>query len=279
MMKRRSIALIPAYNAEYTIAKVILLAKNYVDFVYVYDDGSTDMTNIMAQLTNVFIMGDEKNRGKGHALKELFNWALEKNPDWVVTIDADDQHDPTDIPKLAEFIENGECDIAIGRRDGQSIFRRIGNKILNLLSPQNIDMQSGFRVYSRKALREISFKNMGFGSDQEILENLIEKNFVVKEVEISSRYNKHSHSKNPIAHFIEVMKSIFFRKSLSTFGLAGLALIFVGLQLIVQVIISWTKYRQLAVGTLILGEFSVMVGMLTFFTGLILHLVQKRIWD
>lgn len=163
--ERNRIALIPAYNAEYTIPKVVLLTKNYVEKVFIYNDGSTDMTSIMADITGAMIIGNEKNNGKGFALRELFNWAKEHNPEWVVTLDADDQHNPQEIPKLAKFVESGEFDIVIGRRDGMSIARKFVNKLLTYVNGSNLDIQSGFRIYSRNALNAINFKENGFGAD------------------------------------------------------------------------------------------------------------------
>lgn len=278
VFSRNRIALIPAHDAEYTIAKVILLCKNYVDRIFVFNDGSEDLTPIMSDLAGAMMIGSEGNNGKGYAMRELFNWAKEHNPEWVVTLDADDQHDPQDIPRLAKLVESGEFDVVVGRRNGQSIHRRIVSEVISWTSGTNIDLQSGFRVYNRKALNMIEFKDNGFGADQEIMENLMKKELKIGQVDVGISYNRYSHTKNPIIHFMEIMKSIFFRRSLVTFGLAGGFLIVVGFNLIIRVLIVWEMYQQLAVGTLILGEFSIMAGMLTFFSGLILHLVQKMVW-
>ena len=73
---------IPAYNEEGSIADVIKIASNYVDWIIVYDDGSSNQTYKEAQKSGAFVIRGDKNRGKGAALKPLFDYAKENNADF-----------------------------------------------------------------------------------------------------------------------------------------------------------------------------------------------------
>lgn len=150
------IAVIPAFDECETIARVAYEAKRLVDEVIVVDDGSTDETFNEAQETCV--IRHQINRGKGDALRTGFEEALKRHADIIVTLDADGQHDPNEILKLIRPILNDKADLAIGRRDRNSmrLIRRLSNvlcsKILRLFGLDLYDTQCGFRAYSRKTI-------------------------------------------------------------------------------------------------------------------------------
>src|SRR5215471_15230485 len=101
-----TVACIPAYNEERTIAKVIIGCQSFVDKVIVYDDGSGDMTATIAERLGAQVIRQETNKGKGEGLRSLFGAARAFGADIMVTIDGDDQHHPEDIPLLVEPITN-----------------------------------------------------------------------------------------------------------------------------------------------------------------------------
>ena len=94
------VACIPAFNEEASIARVVLMAERFVDRVLVCDDGSTDMTGVIAEALGAEVVFHETNLGYGAALQSLFEEARKRGVDAVVTLDADGQHDPSEIPKL-----------------------------------------------------------------------------------------------------------------------------------------------------------------------------------
>jgi len=107
-----------------------------VDAVVVCDDGSSDLTADIAEISGANVVRHGKNEGKGAALRSLLEKAKELNADIVVTLDGDDQHDPSDIPKLLEPILRDEAEIAIGSRflgenTEMPFYRKFGSKILN----------------------------------------------------------------------------------------------------------------------------------------------------
>jgi len=152
------VAVIPAFNEERTIGKVVLLARRYVDRVVVCDDGSMDLTAVIAEGLGATVIRHDRNMGKGAALRTSLEYLKQLNPDVVVTLDGDGQHDPDGIPGLVEPIIEGKADLVVGSRyvEGSEtdapFYRRFGLKLVNLVSRRSGkgvvgDTQSGFRTY------------------------------------------------------------------------------------------------------------------------------------
>jgi glycosyltransferase involved in cell wall biosynthesis len=154
---------IPAFNEEKTIAKVILLAQKHSDKVVVCDDGSMDMTAEIAERLGAEVIRHERNMGYGAAIQSLFGRARELNADVLVTLDADGQHDPSEIPNVVKPVVQGAADVVIGSRfvdaggSGEMpLYRRFGArliaKLVNGSSKNGVsDAQSGFRALLRLA--------------------------------------------------------------------------------------------------------------------------------
>ena len=283
------VALIPAYNAKHTIAEVIFKTKKIIKNplnIIVYDDGSTDETAFIAESCGVFVVRSEVNKGKGHALKVLFELAKAryerlKDRAVFVTLDADMQHDPYDMPRLIEPILNNEADIVFGVRRPKDIptWRRWGNQILDFLTRRkHKETQCGFRAYNWKALNEIEIKSKGFSVNGEIYDQAVGK-LRCAYVEVGVKYDEFSHTKSPIAHFLEVVNFLFLRKPLRNLGLLGSAGFIIGILEIGEVIRRWNLYHELALGTFLTGMLFVILGAFTFYTGLILHVLMERSKD
>ena len=190
-----TIACIPAFNEEKNISDLVNDVSKYVDSVIVCDDGSTDDTVNEAKKSGAFVISNNKNLGKGAALKSLFNFARHSNADVIITIDGDGQFLPEEIPKLTKDIEDSKSDIVIGYRfeteKDMPSYRKIGNKVLDELSKtaSNLnlrDTQSGFRAYSKKAIEKINFKSNGFVADSEILIDASTKDLTISEQHVQS---------------------------------------------------------------------------------------------
>ena len=110
------LACIPAYNEENRIGKTILDVLQHVDKVIVCDDGSSDNTENEANMYGAYVIKHQKNLGKGAALKSLFEFAKASNADIIVTIDADGQFIPKEIPKLIKPIIEENVNIVVGNR-------------------------------------------------------------------------------------------------------------------------------------------------------------------
>ena len=110
-MKKKIFAIIPAYNEEKHINKVVKQTKKYVDNVIVVDDGSKDKTKAAASKAKAIVLRHLVNLGKGASLKTGCDYAVKNNADIMIVIDADAQHDPDEIPKFLETIKN--CDVVL----------------------------------------------------------------------------------------------------------------------------------------------------------------------
>ena len=119
----------PAYNEEKYIAKMVLEAQQFVDYVLVVDDGSTDSTGKIAEKLGAMVVSHKKNSGYGVALKTIFENAKNLDVDMLVICDSDGQHDPRDISLLLDRLENEDVDVVIGSRfiqGSRGIFLDIG---------------------------------------------------------------------------------------------------------------------------------------------------------
>ncbi|MEM2909449.1 MAG: glycosyltransferase family 2 protein [Nitrososphaerota archaeon] len=281
------VACIPAYNEERTIAKVILKAQKHVDVVLVCDDGSADMTAEIAGRMGATVLRHENNKGKGAALRTLFDAALKMDADIVVTLDADGQHDPDDIPVLIEPIKQNMADIVIGSRFLSStkdvpLYRRFGNKILNFLTStaskkRLTDTQSGFRAYSFGAIKSITIIEDGIGVDSQIIMDALKKNLRIVERGISVHYEKGTSTYNPVTHMSNVIVSIINyairKRPLTLVGVPGFLISIAGFGLIVYVIQRFFEVKELAVGTMFIGALIFMIGIFMMLTAIMLYAI------
>jgi len=174
----RVLVLIPAFNAVRTVADVVRQSKSMLPDVLVIDDGSADATGSAAAAAGAHVLRHPRNRGKGAALKTGFAYALENGYDAVITLDADGQHLPGQIPKFLVCREETIGDLIIGGRAhlfNQMLPRR---RLANRFSAWSIarasktgitDSQSGFRLYSAKLLRGVKLRGDGFDLEIEVI--------------------------------------------------------------------------------------------------------------
>ena len=135
MYKERACAVIPAYNEQKNLEKILKLIPSYLNQTIIVDDGSTDMTSEIAESymsKGVILQRHEKNRGKAIALKTGIEKAIEIGYEIIVTLDGDGQHSPKEIPRLIEKLEEGN-DLVIGSRNFQNNNMPLGNMLANIL--------------------------------------------------------------------------------------------------------------------------------------------------
>lgn len=200
----RVVVAIPAYNEEKYIAGIVGRATEYADTVFVLNDGSTDKTSQEAERAGALAIEHRDNSGYGSAVQSILLLLRSSNFKVLVTIDADDQHDPTDIPKLVQAIENG-YDLAIGCRAGKDVpfYRRVGGTILSvatyLVSGFWVrDSQCGFRAYSQRAVEMLRPTENGMGISSEITILAARSGLRITEVPISVKYAEDSSTHHPI---------------------------------------------------------------------------------
>jgi len=190
-------AVIPAYNEEDNIAEVVKKTKENVDSVIVVDDGSEDDTAHIAEMMGATVVRHPVNMGKGFALETGIEKALEDDPDILVTLDADNQHDPADIPMLSNTLINENLDIVFGSRSlngDMPLILRFGNWWLCksaqvLFGTKVTDSQSGFKAFRRDAYEKLKWKSSHYSVDSEIIMNTGRNKLKHGQIPIKTLYN------------------------------------------------------------------------------------------
>jgi glycosyltransferase involved in cell wall biosynthesis len=192
-MTEKALVLIPAYNAAQTVGAVVRACREFVSNIVVINDGSKDETAGAAMAAGAEVVSHPQNRGKGAALKTGFAWALQHGNDVVITLDADGQHLPREIPKFLRARQETRADLIIGGRShlfGQMLPRR---RMANRFSAWSIakasgtdvtDSQSGFRLYSANLLRHVHLHTEGFDMESEIIVHAGRRGFKVLTIPI-----------------------------------------------------------------------------------------------
>jgi glycosyltransferase involved in cell wall biosynthesis len=165
-IERKILTIIPAYNEEGSVGKVIEELRVYLSRadILVVNDGSTDLTSEKAKAYGTMVLDLPFNLGIGGAMQAGYRYAWENGYDIAIQVDGDGQHDPREIGKLLRALEEKKIDIALGSRfigDSEyksSTMRRIGisifSRVLSMIVRQKItDPTSGFRAANRKAIQ------------------------------------------------------------------------------------------------------------------------------
>jgi glycosyltransferase involved in cell wall biosynthesis len=286
--RARVMAGIAAYNEARYVGSIVLQARKYVDEVIVVDDGSTDDTSMVAELAGATVVRHDQNRGKGAAIQSILIEAKKINPDVLVLLDADAQHNPNEIPVLLKPISEG-FDLVIGSREAQENktprYRRIGKKFIfkssRFASRTNVyDSESGFRALSPKAINELELQANGFAVESEMITLAADKELKITEVPISNIYTKDGSTVHPIRQGIDVLSRIIVmvseRRPLFVFGLAGGILLVIGLVFGFRVINIANTTGSLAIGSAVLTALFIIAGILSIFTGIILNALTRR---
>jgi len=283
-----TVVCIPAFNEEASIARVVMGARRHADAVMVCDDGSTDMTGEIAEALGARVLRNERRMGKGAALRRLVEEARKLRPEVVVTMDADLQHDPAEIPTLVEPIVRGEADVVIGARDmGEAPQSRvIGNRLLDAVTNAKTgerirDTQSGFRAYRLEALEKVQFTESGMSVESQTLIDAVKAGLSIDEVRVSTTYTGVRRAKrNPAGHLLEVVDYIVSRTVVESpllyIGLPGLVSVVLGVAAGFRVVEIFMSTRQIAVGTGLISVTLIIIGSVMLATSLILKLLKAQ---
>jgi glycosyltransferase involved in cell wall biosynthesis len=201
-------AVIPAYNEETRIAPVVREAAKYVDAVIVVDDGSTDRTAQAAAESGATVVKHAANLGKGAALSTGLARAVEGGFTAAITLDADGQHDPRDIPRFLDEFRASRADIIIGtrmqNRAGMPFIRAATNVVtslvISLLAGQRVgDSQSGFRLLACATAARLPVAGARFDAESEIIVKAARSGLHIREIPIATIYHAVHQSKiNPV---------------------------------------------------------------------------------
>ncbi len=190
------IAVIPARNEAKTIAEVVRDTKKFVNEVIVVDDGSQDATKAEAGKAGARVLRNLVNMGKGFALRLGVEQAIARGADQVVCLDADGQHNPADIPAMAEMLNKQGLDVVIGSRPldkAMPPIMRLGNFGIWLVSwllfgIQVKDTQSGYRLMRAGAYPALRWESNGYEVESEMLVRMARSGLKAGEYPIKTLY-------------------------------------------------------------------------------------------
>jgi len=203
--RHKIVAVMPAYNAESTLAATLAdMPVGSVDEIILVDDGSKDRTVQVAREMGLTVIQHPSNKGYGGNQKTCYRHALERGADIVVMIHPDYQYDSRVIPHAVGFIELGICDVVVGSRirsreealsGGMPKYKYFSNRLLtaieNMALGQNLgDFHSGFRVYRREVLERVPFQNNSddFVFDTQFLVQAVRLGYRLGDIPVPVRY-------------------------------------------------------------------------------------------
>jgi glycosyltransferase involved in cell wall biosynthesis len=209
------LALIPAYEAEPYVGDVVKTARTFLP-VLVVDDGSKDRTSDRGREAGAEVVRQEPNQGKGAALQRGFRWALEQGYGAVLTLDADGQHDPAEIPKFLETYAKTHADLIIGARDFSQMpfVRRLSNTTARFAFSWAMgrtirDNQSGYRLLSRRLIEDVlSSREAGFEFEMDMIVRCVRDGYNLDWVNIRTIYGDQGSHIKPIDHVVQFFRMI-----------------------------------------------------------------------
>lgn len=233
MYKNKSIAaVIPCYNEEAQILKVINSMPDFVDHLIIINDASLDHTlslikDKMAKGEKIKLINHEKNQGVGGAIASGYKWARDNNYDIAVVMAGDGQMDPEDLTAILDPVADGNVDYSKGNRlfSGRAYkeipkIRYYGNAILSLLTKiasgywHIADSQNGYTAINKKTLKLVNWDKMykRFGQPNDLLVRLNIHNIQVQDVHINPVYNIGEKSEIKIYRVIFTISWLLLRR-------------------------------------------------------------------
>ncbi|MBI4353314.1 MAG: glycosyltransferase family 2 protein [Candidatus Omnitrophica bacterium] len=199
---------VPAFNEEASLEGLVRGVQEKGFDVLVVDDGSSDQTLRKAEALKAKTLALPANGGKGTALRKAFEWLLRRPYSVVVLMDADGQHDPSEIDRFLCALGRDGVGVAVGNRmhdpEGMPWIRRLTNRflswILSRLTGQNIpDSQCGYRAMKREVLESITLTTARFETESEMLLEAARKGFAIGSVPIRCVYHGGKSRIHPLA--------------------------------------------------------------------------------
>lgn len=208
-------ALIPAYNAEPFVADVVRAALTHVPVIAV-NDGSKDGTLARLKATGATVIDQQPNQGKGAALQRGFRAALELGAAAIITLDADGQHDPSEIPLFVEKFRATAADLIIGERDFsqmplvRKMSNTVGRRSFSWAVGRSVpDNQSGYRLLSRRLMEAVlSSGERGFEFEMDMIVISIKRGWRIEGVPIRTIYGDEKSNIKPLQHVVHFFRMV-----------------------------------------------------------------------
>ncbi len=290
-MKNKIAILIPCLNEELTIRNVINNFKKKLPSckIFVYDNNSDDNTFNAAKKSGAEVV-TVKERGKGNVVKKMFSDACEA--DFYVMIDGDNTYDISKINKMIEIMSKDNLDMIVGCRNHKdSSAYRAGHVLGNLFFSKLVafifgnkvkDVFSGFRIFSKRFIKTFPLHSRGFEIEAELTIHALEQRLSIKEFDCLyiPRHEQSNSKLNTFKDGIKILKLILVlikdERPLMFFLI--LAFLFIMLSLTIGIPIILEFYETKLVERLpsaVLSGFLMVLGFLSFFSGLILDVIKK----
>ena len=292
-MKKDIAVLVPCYNEEKTIGKVIEDFKKVLPeaTIYVYDNNSTDKTSeIASSYENV--VRKEYRQGKGNVVRSMFR---QIDADCYIMIDGDDTYPAEYAPEMVRLVLEENVDMVIGDRlsstyftENKRPFHNFGNVLvrglINKLFKSDVkDIMTGYRAFSYEFVKMMPITSSGFEIETEMTINALDKKFNLREIPVQYRDRPEgSVSKlNTFSDGIKVIKTIFRMlrdyKPFFFFGIIGLIFVLLAAGFFTPVLLNFFKTGMvLKFPTIIVAVGCASVGVISWAIGLILEVIGKK---
>jgi glycosyltransferase involved in cell wall biosynthesis len=292
--EKKSVAvLIPCYNEEKTIGKVILDFQKYLPeaIIYVGDNNSTDKTTEVAKEMGVCVIEDMR-KGKGNMVQTLFKVV---EADYYILVDGDDTYFPEEATRLLQPLFENRCDTTVGNRHfneqyaslNSRKFHGFGNKLvielINKLFNANLsDIMSGYRGFTRNYVKSLPIISSGFEVETEMTLNTLENNFRILEVPIKyqerpegsfSKLNTFSDGYKVLLSIIHIFKDY---RPLFFYSIFASVSLFIGLGFVSIPVLEYFEYKFVfRVPSLIFGLGFILISLIFMNIALILDTQRK----
>jgi len=292
--KEKVAVLIPCFNEELTIGKVIKDFKSILKDaeIYVFDNNSTDKSKHIAKKSGAIIF-DEFSQGKGNVIRSMFRLI---EADIFIMIDADNTYPADQVKSLMQPIIDKKADMVVGDRlssgkyasENTRLFHNFGNNLVRLLintlfKSSLKDIMSGYRVFSRNFVKNIPISSQGFEVETEMTLHALDKKFRITEIPINYRDRPlGSYSKlNTVSDGLKVLKTIFvvFKdfRPLLFFSIISLIFFFSSFFIGLPVINEFIETGLiLKIPSAILATGLMLVSVFSLFSGFILDSIAKQ---
>ncbi len=214
---------LPVFNNRDTVKKIVSGCRNYLHNIIVVDDGSTDFDFSILDNKDVTVLKHARNQGKGKAIITALDHIRKKDGKFMITIDADGQHNPEDLKKFITLLQDDDSKILIGSRNfsiknvpAKSRFgRKFANFWLRLESGASIDdCQSGFRAYPIKHLPHLNLKGKRYDFETEVLAKGAWAGLKLATVPISTFYESKEKRISHYRPFLDTLRISFMHTKL-----------------------------------------------------------------
>ncbi len=215
--------IMPAHNEASRIEKVIAGVKQQGLPVLVLDDGSTDKTADVARKAGATVERHDVNQGKGAALISAFSYALQTHSSYelFITMDADGQHLPEDIPRFLDAFKRTRLSVLLGNRMAHCakmpLLRRATNIFMSWILSRQMgqdvpDTQCGYRLFHKSVLPYLNVESTRFATESEILLVLAHHGFRMGSVPVNMVYKGAPSHIHPVRDAIRFFSMILRRR-------------------------------------------------------------------